>query len=295
DPALAAARLRRARGGHRAAGDAVPAVVAGRSSSGSGGGAGGHRRGRGPARGRARRGRGAPAGRLLAAPGGTRPRRGAARRWRAARGEPRRGQPRGPGRRRPAGCRAVAGGRCRGGRSRRRFAVCPRQPRQRDARAAPDARRRRACDRAEDRGLPDRARRFSLRRRPRQRARDRAEEARRDQAARPALTARHAVLGALVAGMLAAGHPLLLLLVPFAVPRRPLLGLALLAAAFGGALAAHARTAQLDRTALPPLFGHSVTERVVLLDLPRETPFGGWQATVRLRGERVALTAGRWV
>jgi competence protein ComEC len=106
---------------------------------------------------------------------------------------------------------------------------------------------------------------------------------------------RHAVLSALVAGMLAAGHPAALLLVVLAAPRRPWLALGLLAAALGGAWLAHARTAQLDRTALTPLLGHRISERVVLLAVPGETSFGGWQATVALRGERVALTAGRWV
>jgi competence protein ComEC len=109
------------------------------------------------------------------------------------------------------------------------------------------------------------------------------------------LTARHAVLAAVVAGLLLAGHPFVLLLVPVAVPRRPWLGLMLLGAALAGSLAAHARLAQLDRSALGPLLGHAATGRVVLLDTPRATPFGGWQATVLLRGERVALTAGRWV
>ena len=109
------------------------------------------------------------------------------------------------------------------------------------------------------------------------------------------MTVRHAVLGAFVAGLLAAGHPVLLLLVALAAPRRPLLGLALLAAAFAGASAAHARLAHLDRTALTASFGHAVDERAYLLDLPRDTPFGGWSATVQVRGERVALTAGRWV
>jgi competence protein ComEC len=109
------------------------------------------------------------------------------------------------------------------------------------------------------------------------------------------LTARHALLGAFVAGMLAARRPEATLLVPLAALRRPWLALALLATALGGAWLAHARVAQLDRTALRPFLGHTVSERVVLLDVPRGTPFGGWQATVRLRGERVALTAGQWV
>jgi len=107
------------------------------------------------------------------------------------------------------------------------------------------------------------------------------------------LTARHALLGAFVVGMLATGHPALVLPAPLLVPRRPLLGCALLAAALAGSLAAHARIERLDRTALR--LGSSVSEQMTLLDLPRETSFGGWQATVGLRGERVALTAGRWV
>ena len=105
---------------------------------------------------------------------------------------------------------------------------------------------------------------------------------------------RHAILGAAVAGLLLAHHPAALLFAPLAVPRRPLLALALLAAGFGGVVAAQERAAQLDRTALRPLFGHSVGGRVALLDTPQPTPFG-WRATVSLRGERVAVSAGRWV
>jgi hypothetical protein len=103
----------------------------------------------------------------------------------------------------------------------------------------------------------------------------------------PARYPRHAVLGALVVGMLAARHPAALLLTPLLAPRRPLFAGLLLAAAFTGSWLAQARSAQLDRTALTPLFGHAVAEPVTLLDLPRDTPFGGWQATVSLRGERV--------
>ena len=133
-----------------------------------------------------------------------------------------------------------------------------------------------------------------------ERAGHRAEEARRDQAPRAALSLparypRHAVLGALVLGMLAARHPAALLLTPMLAPRRPVLAALLLGAAFAGSWLAQARSAQLDRTALTPLVGHALDERVTLLDLPRDTPFGGWQATVSLRGECVALTAGRWV
>jgi competence protein ComEC len=105
---------------------------------------------------------------------------------------------------------------------------------------------------------------------------------------------RHALLAALTFGMLVARQPLALLLLPLAAPRRPLLALALLAAGFGGMAVAGARLAQLDRTALRPLFGHSLSGRATLLDTPQPTPFG-WRATVSLRGERVALSAGRWV
>ena len=106
-------------------------------------------------------------------------------------------------------------------------------------------------------------------------------------------SARHSLLAAFVAGLLLAHHPVALALVPLAAARRPWLALALIGAALGGAFAAHARVAQLDRTALP--LGNSISERATLLDVPRETPFGGWQATVGLLGERVALTAARWV
>jgi competence protein ComEC len=106
---------------------------------------------------------------------------------------------------------------------------------------------------------------------------------------------RHAVLSALVVGMLAARHPGALIVVPVALVRRPLLAALLLAAALTGALVAQARTAQLDRTALMPLLGRSIDEPAYLLDTPRPTAFGGWQATVSFRHERVALTAGRWI
>jgi competence protein ComEC len=108
---------------------------------------------------------------------------------------------------------------------------------------------------------------------------------------------RHAVLGALVAGMLAARQPAALVaLAPLLIALRPraFAGL-LVAAALAGALVAQARTAQLDRSLLGPSLGRSISERAFVLDLPRATPFGGWQATVSLRGERVALTAGRWI
>jgi competence protein ComEC len=106
--------------------------------------------------------------------------------------------------------------------------------------------------------------------------------------------ARHALLAALTFGLLLARHPAALLLLPLAAPRRPLLALALLAAGFGGVVGAGARMAQLDRTALRPLFGHSLAGRATLLDAPQPTPFG-WRATVSFRDERIAVSAGRWV
>lgn len=122
---------------------------------------------------------------------------------------------------------------------------------------------------------------------------------------------RHAGLAALVGGMLAGGHPaalaaVLLLAVAAALlgagpaaleaGRRPgLFAGVLVAAALAGALAVQARTAQLDHSELTALQGRAIDEPGVLLDTPRDTPFGGWGATVLLRGERVALTAARWV
>jgi competence protein ComEC len=122
---------------------------------------------------------------------------------------------------------------------------------------------------------------------------------------------RHAVLAALVGGMLAAGRIPVLAAVVLAVVgaalrgagpggaefgrRRALLAGLLAAAALVGALVAQARMAQLDRTALGPLSGTAIDEPAFLLDIPREMTWGGWRATVALRSERVALTAGRWV
>lgn len=89
---------------------------------------------------------------------------------------------------------------------------------------------------------------------------------------------RHLMLGALVAGMLAAplAPPvvLLLALVASALAARPPLALLSAAAVLAGALGAHARLAALDRTQLPPLFGGTVVARVVLLEQPRPVRFG---------------------
>jgi competence protein ComEC len=107
---------------------------------------------------------------------------------------------------------------------------------------------------------------------------------------------RHAVLGALVLGMLASGHGLWTAAAPAAcvlgARRRVALAGLLIAAALAGALVAQMRVAQLDHSDLP--LGTAVGENAYLLDTPRETQFG-WRATVSLRDERVAVTGGRWI
>jgi competence protein ComEC len=114
---------------------------------------------------------------------------------------------------------------------------------------------------------------------------------------------RHLVLGALAAGLLTGPAPRLVALAVATVViaaaaslRRPALGLILGVAVLAGALGAHARLAVLDRSALPPWLGRSVTLRAVILEAPRERPFGGWTAPMRItagpgRGERVVLRA----
>ena len=106
---------------------------------------------------------------------------------------------------------------------------------------------------------------------------------------------RHLVLGALVAGMLAAPlapRPVLLTAGAAAVlgGRR---GLALAAAfaVLAGAIGAQARLAALDRTALPPLFGTTVTAPAVLLEQPRPARYGA-TALAQLRGVRPAAELG---
>ena len=107
------------------------------------------------------------------------------------------------------------------------------------------------------------------------------------------MTARHAVLGAVVCGLLLTAHPVGVLLLALPAVRRPVLALALVAAGCGGAAIGQARLAHLDRSALTP--GSAVHAQVVVLDTPQATPFGGWRATGSPREERVALSAGRWV
>lgn len=98
---------------------------------------------------------------------------------------------------------------------------------------------------------------------------------------------RHLLLGALVAGLLAA--PLAPRLVPLlalaaaALAGRPALALLVGAAVLAGGIGAHARLAALDRTQLTPLLGTTVVAQAVLLEQPRPVRFG-----------HVALVQLRW-
>jgi len=102
---------------------------------------------------------------------------------------------------------------------------------------------------------------------------------------------RHLLLGAFVAGLLAAPlAPSLVLLLALAAALsagRPALGLLSAVAVLAGAIGAHARLDALDRTQLPPLFGTTVVARVVLLEQPRPVRYGH-VALVQVR----ALAAG---
>jgi competence protein ComEC len=98
---------------------------------------------------------------------------------------------------------------------------------------------------------------------------------------------RHVVLGALVAGLLAAPlapRVVLLLAATAAVAAaRRGVGLAAAFALLVGALGAQARLAALDRTQLPPLLGSTVTARATLLEQPRHVRYGS-VALARLDG-----------
>jgi competence protein ComEC len=111
---------------------------------------------------------------------------------------------------------------------------------------------------------------------------------------------RHAVLAAVVVGLLLGGRvpadvmalaALAVAAGAAAVPlvRRPAGALALLLVLVGGAVVAQGRTSALDRTTLGPLIGHHVSGDAVLLSAPRADPFGGRHAVARWRGERVLL------
>jgi competence protein ComEC len=110
---------------------------------------------------------------------------------------------------------------------------------------------------------------------------------------------RHVLLGALVAGLLVHGRPVLVaaaILCALALPRRAALGIGAVAAVLGGAWVADARLTSLDETALGALVGQEVAVRATLLEHPRPGPFGTRLAALTLRsgpgrGERVLLRA----
>jgi competence protein ComEC len=106
---------------------------------------------------------------------------------------------------------------------------------------------------------------------------------------------RHLVLGALVAGLLAIALPpsgiLVLALAAAALAGRPLLAVLAATAVLVGALGGQLRLAALDRTALPPLFGMTVTADVTLLEQPRPVQYGS-TALVRLQVLGVGGVAG---
>jgi competence protein ComEC len=110
---------------------------------------------------------------------------------------------------------------------------------------------------------------------------------------------RHLVLGALVAGLLAAPLAaqivLLLALAAATLADRPLLALLVAGAVLTGALGAQARLAALDRTQLPPRFGLTVTARAVLLEQPRPVRSGHTALALldATGGERVMLRIGQ--
>jgi competence protein ComEC len=123
---------------------------------------------------------------------------------------------------------------------------------------------------------------------------------------------RHLVLASLVVGLLAAPlAPATILLLALAVAAlgawplpadgaadvpapdaSPLLALLAAVALVGGAVGAQARVTALDRTQLPPLFGTTVTARVVLQEQPRPVRYGH-TALASITGEKVMLRIGQ--
>ncbi len=116
---------------------------------------------------------------------------------------------------------------------------------------------------------------------------------------------RYAVLGALVAGLLAGGAlglgwaaPALAAAAAALLAPRPVAAGLAAAALLAGALGAHLRLAALDRTVLRPLPAARRAIQAVLLEPPRRSQAGGRSALVRIaagpgRGEAVLLRAGR--
>jgi len=71
-------------------------------------------------------------------------------------------------------------------------------------------------------------------------------------------------------------------------------GFALAALVLGAAAFAHARTAVLDHSALPPSFGRAVSGEATVLAAVRTDRTGGRRVLVRWRGEPVLLRLPRW-
>ena len=126
-------------------------------------------------------------------------------------------------------------------------------------------------------------------RRLRRRARAALDAARADLGRHP----RHALLAALVAGLLSGPRSPALLAVAAAlvvlVVAEPPLTLGMLAALLMGAVVADARLGALDRTGLT--VPSQIAARATLLEHPRTRTFGTRVAAVRVRGERVVVKA----
>jgi competence protein ComEC len=101
---------------------------------------------------------------------------------------------------------------------------------------------------------------------------------------------RHLVLAFLVAGLVIGPHALSVaplvaaaaLFVAGVLRLHPAVAALTALALVGGAVAAHARLAAVDRTALRPLIGADVVRRATLLEAPRPTSTGGERALARL-------------
>lgn len=108
-----------------------------------------------------------------------------------------------------------------------------------------------------------------------------------------ALHPRHALLAALVAGLLSGPRSPAVLALAAAlvllIVDHPPLTLGMLAALLAGAGAADARLAAVDRTALS--VPAQITTRATLLEHPRKRAFGTRVAAARVHGERVLLKA----
>lgn len=108
---------------------------------------------------------------------------------------------------------------------------------------------------------------------------------------------RHALLAALVGGLLAGPRSPLLLAIAVAVVllgvRRSALAAGMIAALLAGALIADVRLAALARST--PVVPAQISARATLLEHPRKRAFGTRVAAARVRGERVLLKVPRRV